>query len=64
MPTPHLLIVDDHHEIRELLQRFFVQHNYRVTVAKDGKEMKQCLSHAKVDLIVVEIYALTLIFLL
>jgi len=55
MPTPHLLIVDDHHEIRELLQRFFVQHNYRVTVAKDGKEMKQCLSHAKVDLIVLDL---------
>lgn len=52
---PHLLIVDDHHEIRELLQRFFVQHNYRVTVAKDGKEMKQCLSHAKIDLIVLDL---------
>jgi two-component system OmpR family response regulator len=55
MILPHLLIVDDHHEIRELLQRFFVQHNYRVTVAKDGKEMKQCLKQAKIDLIVLDL---------
>tara|TARA_R110001583_G_scaffold7720_9_gene37947 strand:- start:35819 stop:36529 length:711 start_codon:yes stop_codon:yes gene_type:complete len=55
MSQPHLLIVDDHREIRELLQRFFVQHNYRVTVAKDGKEMKQCLKQAKIDLIVLDL---------
>lgn len=55
MTQPHLLIVDDHHEIRELLQRFFVQHNYRVTVAKDGKEMKQCLKNGKMDLIVLDL---------
>lgn len=55
MQTPHLLIVDDHREIRELLQRFFVQHNYRVTVAKDGKEMKHCLKHSQIDLIVLDL---------
>ena len=55
MEQPHLLVVDDHHEIRELLQRFFVQHNYRVTVAKDGKEMKRCLSFSKIDLIVLDL---------
>jgi two-component system OmpR family response regulator len=55
MLAPHLLVVDDHREIRELLQRFFVQHNYRVTVAKDGKEMKQSLSHAHIDLIVLDL---------
>ncbi|WP_022939830.1 response regulator [Psychromonas hadalis] len=55
MQQPHLLVVDDHHEIRELLQRFFIQHNYRVSVAKDGKEMKHCLSHAKIDLIVLDL---------
>ncbi|PKF61476.1 DNA-binding response regulator [Psychromonas sp. psych-6C06] len=55
MHQPHLLIVDDHREIRELLQRFFVQHNYRVTVAKDGKEMKQRLKGAQIDLIVLDL---------
>lgn len=55
MQLPHLLIVDDHQEIRELLQRFFLQHNYRVTLAKDGKEMKQCLKSAQIDLIVLDL---------
>jgi two-component system, OmpR family, response regulator len=55
MTQAHLLIVDDHREIRELLQRFFVQHNYRVTVAKDGKEMKHCLKLGKIDLIVLDL---------
>jgi two-component system OmpR family response regulator len=55
MTQAHLLVVDDHHEIRELLQRFFVQHNYRVTVAKDGKEMKQRLNLGNIDLIVLDL---------
>lgn len=55
MQTTHLLIVDDHREIRELLERFFVKHNYRVTVAKDGKEMKQHLKQAQIDLIVLDL---------
>jgi len=55
MKQPHLLIVDDHREIRELLQRFFEQHNYRVTAAKDGKEMKHCLARSKIDLIVLDL---------
>lgn len=55
MEQPHLLIVDDHYEIRELLQRFFIQYNFRVTVAKDGKEMKRCLSLSKIDLIVLDL---------
>lgn len=55
MTMPHLLIVDDHHEIRELLKRFFVQHNYRVTLAKDGREMKKILINAQIDLIVLDL---------
>lgn len=55
MHLPHLLIVDDHKEIRELLQRFFLQHNYRVTVAKDGKEMKHKLKQHQIDLIVLDL---------
>ena len=55
MTQPHLLIVDDHREIRELLQRFFIQHNYRVSLAVDGKGMKSCLQNSKVDLIVLDL---------
>ena len=55
MNQPHLLIVDDHQEIRELLKRFFKQHNYRVSTAQNGKEMKHCLAHSNIDLIVLDL---------
>ena len=35
--TPHLLIVDDHREIRDLVSRFMIKHEFRVTTACDGK---------------------------
>ncbi|HIP76558.1 MAG TPA: response regulator [Psychromonas hadalis] len=55
MSEPHLLIVDDHRDIRELLQRFLTQHNYRVSIACDGREMKKVLKTANIDLIVLDL---------
>jgi two-component system OmpR family response regulator len=55
MSEPHLLIVDDHRDIRELLQRFLTQHNYRVSIACDGREMKKVLKTASIDLIVLDL---------
>ena len=55
MSEPHLLIVDDHRDIRELLQRFLTQHNYRVSIACDGREMKKILKTASIDLIVLDL---------
>ena len=37
---PHLLVVDDHADIRDLLKRFLEPHGYRVSCVRDGKEMK------------------------
>lgn len=51
----HILIVDDNPEIRELLARFLADHNYRVSTAADGKEMKQVLRDAAIDLIVLDL---------
>ena len=52
---PHILIVDDDAEIRDLLSRFLVKHDYRVTTARDGREMKKVLSDWQVDLIVLDL---------
>jgi two-component system OmpR family response regulator len=38
---PHLLIVDDDREIRDLLARFLEQHGFRVTTARDGRELRR-----------------------
>ncbi len=35
--STHILVVDDHSEIRDLLKRFLEQHGLRVSCARDGK---------------------------
>lgn len=52
---PHILIVDDHLEIRELLQRFLTDHNYRASTAENGASMKKILADARIDLIVLDL---------
>ncbi len=52
---PHILIVDDDTEIRELLSRFLTKHEFRVTTAKDGRDMQQALKDWKIDLIVLDL---------
>lgn len=52
---PHILIVDDDSEIRDLLARFLVKHDYRVTTASDGREMKKALADWQIDLIVLDL---------
>ena len=52
---PHILIVDDDREIRELLARFLTKHGLRTSVAKDGPEMLQVLDGSKIDLIVLDL---------
>lgn len=53
--TPHILIVDDHREIRELLAKFFAKNGMRVSIASGGGEMRQQLRGGAPDLIVLDI---------
>ena len=52
---PHILIVDDDAEIRDLLSKFLSKHDYRVTTARDGREMKKALDDWQIDLIVLDL---------
>lgn len=52
---PHILIVDDEREIRELLGRFLDKHGYRTSLAANGKEMERVLAQASIDLIVLDV---------
>lgn len=54
-PKPHVLIVDDDNEIRDLLSRFLSKHDFRVTTAKDGREMDQALKDWAIDLVVLDL---------
>jgi two-component system phosphate regulon response regulator OmpR len=53
--TPHILVVDDHHEIRKLLARYFEKNGLRVSVADGGPAMRQVLRTAAIDLVVLDI---------
>ena len=51
----HILIVDDDPQIGDLLSDYLEQHGFRVTVARDGREMKKSIKHSQVDLVVLDI---------
>ncbi|MDA1089579.1 MAG: response regulator [Proteobacteria bacterium] len=53
--TPHILVVDDDREIRDLLGKFLDRHGHRVTTAADGVEMRKALEDWNIDLIVLDL---------
>ena len=53
--SPHLLVVDDDHEIRSLLSQFLGRHGFRVTTAANGALMMRTLEHAGVDLVILDL---------
>ncbi|HEY9164009.1 MAG TPA: response regulator [Magnetovibrio sp.] len=53
--TPHILVVDDDREIRDLLARFLVKHGLRVSSAANGREMYACLEDSAIDLMVLDV---------
>jgi len=53
--TPHILVVDDDHEIRDLLARFLAKHGLHVSTARDGAEMTKLLDAHGIDLVVLDL---------
>ena len=53
--TPHLLVVDDNREIRDLLARFMAKHEFRVSTAEDGKAMRRVLETSRIDLVILDL---------
>lgn len=53
--TPHILVVDDDREIRDLLGRFLVKHGLRVSTAADGRQMHAALEDNAINLIVLDV---------
>jgi two-component system OmpR family response regulator len=55
MDLPHILVVDDDFEIRQLLDDYLSKNEYRVTTVADGAGMRMCLKRASIDLLVLDI---------
>jgi two-component system OmpR family response regulator len=53
--SPHILVVDDHQEIRDLVARHLKKEGFRVDTAADGKAMWRILVDARIDLIVLDL---------
>jgi len=56
MPSdPHILIVDDHREIRDLVSRALTKEGFRVSTAADGRAMRRVLADSRLDLILLDL---------
>jgi two-component system OmpR family response regulator len=53
--APHILIVDDHREIRDLVSRALTKEGFRVTAAMDGKAMRKVLADSRIDLVLLDL---------
>jgi two-component system, OmpR family, response regulator len=53
--TPHILIVDDHREIRDLVARALSKDGFRVSTAADGRAMRKVLADGRIDLILLDL---------
>lgn len=52
---PHILVVDDHREIRDAVSRYLEKNGLRATAARDAVEMDAKLAAGRFDLIVLDI---------
>ncbi|HYD18421.1 MAG TPA: response regulator, partial [Patescibacteria group bacterium] len=52
---PHILVVDDDERLRELLQRYLVEHDLLVTTATDARDARDILKYLTYDLIICDV---------
>jgi two-component system OmpR family response regulator len=53
--SPHILIVDDDREIRDLLVKFFEKHQLRVTAVRDAREARRVWATGNFNLVVLDL---------
>jgi two-component system OmpR family response regulator len=52
---PHILVVDDDRGIRDLVSGFLGQHGYRISTARDGREMQAALAGGRIDMLLLDV---------
>jgi two-component system OmpR family response regulator len=53
--SPHILIVDDHSEIRDLVARALAKEGFRVSAAADGRAMRKVMGESRIDLVLLDL---------
>jgi two-component system OmpR family response regulator len=54
-PLDHVLVVDDDAELRGLLSEYLGRNGFRVSVARDGREMRHVLETSSPDIVVLDV---------
>ena len=52
---PHLLVVDDHREIRDALAKYLARHDYRVSTADSAAAARRVLETNRIELVVLDV---------
>lgn len=55
VPPPHILVVDDDREIRDLLAKFLERQRLRVTTARDAREARRIWPNGHFQLVVLDL---------
>ncbi len=55
MRSPHILVVDDDPQIRELLEEYLTANELRISTAVNGERMEALLASETIDLIVLDL---------
>src|SRR5689334_7654492 len=53
--TPHILVVDDEAEIRDLVEEYLIGQNYRVSTAQDSATTRQAMAAGGVELVILDL---------
>jgi two-component system OmpR family response regulator len=54
-PSAHILVVDDHREIRDLLSKYLARYGFRVSAAESAARARRLLEASAIDLVVLDI---------
>src|SRR6478672_2094559 len=53
--SPHILVIDDDPEVRELVTEYLGQHDMRVTAGGSGREMFELFDREAIDLVLLDL---------
>jgi two-component system OmpR family response regulator len=53
--VPHIAVVDDHRDIRDLVGKYLAHHGYRISVAENAAALRRLLERSAPDLIVLDV---------
>ena len=51
----HILVVDDHQEICELIQEYLTEEGFRVSTAKDSAGLREEMARSRIDLVILDL---------